>query len=101
MGSLVPLPGVRDPGRVGSLQHGQVYRVIRAVVRGRRRGLGQAGVVRGHKPFHVPAQVVPQVPATGDPRKPAPQKSLKSLPGSWVTGSRFANGPASLYATTG
>jgi len=37
----------------------------------------------------------------GGPAQTSAQKSLKSLPGSWVTRSRFANAPASLYATTG
>ena len=37
----------------------------------------------------------------GGPTQTSAQKSLKSLPGSWVTGRRFANAPASLYATTG
>ena len=63
---LVPPPGIRDPHRVRTLQHGQARRFVGGIVRGRRRGFGQAGVVRGDQPFHVPGQVVPQVPPFGD-----------------------------------
>ena len=72
VGSAVPLSGVLVPRRVRPVQHDRFHRVawvwvwVWAAVRGRDGGLGQAGVVRGHQPLHVFAQVVPQVPAVGD-----------------------------------
>ena len=65
---LVPLAGVRDPGRVRPLQQrSRIWWVIPGgFVRGRHCGFGQAGVVRGDQAFHVTAQVVPQMPPVGD-----------------------------------
>ena len=65
MGLVIPLPGVLDPHRARPLRHDRVHRVRRSI-RGRRRRFGQAGVVPGDQPLHMPAQVVPQVPPVGD-----------------------------------
>ena len=35
---------------------------------------------------------------TGGPTQTSAQKSLMSMPGSWKTGTRYANAPASLFA---
>ncbi len=64
--AVFSFPNVLDPYRLRPLRRDRVHRVIHAVVQGRRRGFGQAGVVGGHQPLDVVAQVVPQMPPVGD-----------------------------------
>ena len=69
MGLVIPLAGVLDPHRVRRPErHDQVHWVawVKAGVRLADDRLGQAGMVYGDQPLHVPAQVVPQVPPVGN-----------------------------------
>ena len=67
VGWVVPLPGVRDPGGLGSQRRHLIHNTSSVKVVGHCNDrFGQAGLVRGHQPLDVLAQVIPEVPAVGD-----------------------------------